>query len=488
MFRKLFQRRPRLDAADPDDRAAAVAALADDDQATFARVFQDDGDRQVRLAALARLTDPKPMLTGLADAEVAEAATRRLLAIADEHTPVAIREHPDLLRAALAYAQDKEAAVAAAASIADVETRAAALADNARAEVRRAAAEDAWAPDFLAELAKCMRGRDKLVHRLASERLAVFKQASAERCREDAETDRIAAAAEALADDDPHYEARRDTLDRNWQQHLRTLATTDQQLAPFGVVARDLNAIRGRFPVRRQPPKAALVNASENYQPLLAEAQTLAEEIAAEMASKSLAESLPGLTAKADALGDAWRSEAEAAAVAGLCAGGRSLVTSSVGRLFDAVAVLCGLADSVSYDGQAAVRLEQAAAVSGRSYRWGLPDPSRGVPMRIDPALVIAAVAEDAMAGVDPAVIAGAFHTGLAEMIVEVCERLRDAAGVGTAALSGGVFQNRLLVELAVHLLEAAGFEVLLHSQVPPNDGGISLGQVAVGRALLRAR
>lgn len=205
------------------------------------------------------------------------------------------------------------------------------------------------------------------------------------------------------------------------------------------------------------------------------------------------------------------RSEAEAAAVAGLCAGGRSLVTSSMGRLFDAVAALCGLADSVSYDGQAAIRLEQAAVVTDRSYRWDLPDsgpsgrgprsglalspsgpdpsdPSPpGPPMRIDPAPVIAAVATDAMAGVDPAVIAGAFHTGLAHMIVEVCARLRDATGVWTATLSGGVFQNRLLVELTAPLLEAAGFEVLLHSQVPPNDGGISLGQVAVGRALLRA-
>lgn len=205
------------------------------------------------------------------------------------------------------------------------------------------------------------------------------------------------------------------------------------------------------------------------------------------------------------------RSEAEAAAVVGLCAGGRSLVTSSMGRLFDAVAALCGLADSVSYDGQAAVRLEQAAAVTGRSYRWDLPDSgpsgrgprsglalspsgpdpsdprSPGPPMRIDPAPVIAAVAADAMAGVDPEVIAGAFHTSLAHMIVEVCARLRDATGVGTAALSGGVFQNRLLVELTAPLLETAGFEVLLHSQVPPNDGGISLGQVAVGRALLRA-
>ena len=216
-------------------------------------------------------------------------------------------------------------------------------------------------------------------------------------------------------------------------------------------------------------------------------------------------------TEAATAAGLLGRSEAEAAAVAGLCVEGRSLVTSSMGRLFDAVAALCGLADSVSYDGQAAARLEQAAAVTGRSYRWELPvsgpsgrdplsglvlspsgldppDPRpHGAPMRIDPAPVVAAIATDVRAGVDPAVIAGAFHTGLAEMIVEVCARLRDATGVGTATLSGGVFQNRLLVELTAPLLETAGFEVLLHSQVPPNDGGISLGQVAVGRALLQA-
>ena len=192
-----------------------------------------------------------------------------------------------------------------------------------------------------------------------------------------------------------------------------------------------------------------------------------------------------GAVAVAGLLG---RSEAELAAVAGLCAGGRSLVTSSMGRLFDAVAALCGLADIVSYDGQAAACLEQVAAVTGRSYRWDPSDPRPpGAPMRIDPAPVIAAVAADAMAGVDPAVIAGAFHVGLVEMIVEVCGCLRDATGVETAALSGGVFQNRLLVELAAPLLEDAGFEVLLHSQVPPNDGGISLGQVAVGRALLRS-
>ena len=312
MFRKLFQRKPRLDAADPNDRAAAVAALADDEQAAFARIFQDDADRRVRLAALARLADPQPMLDALADAEVAEAATARLLAIVDEHTPASIREHPDLLRASLAYAQDKDSALAAAPRISDVARRAAALADNARAEVRRAVAEEIWAPDFLAELAKSMRGRDKIVHRLASERLAALKQANAQRCREDAETDQLAAAAEALADDDPHYEARRDTLDRKWQEHLDALAATDQQLAPFGVVARDLNAIRGRFPVRRQPPKAVEADVSENFQPLLAEALTLAEDIAAAMASNASAESLAERATKAEALTSAWRSLAEA--------------------------------------------------------------------------------------------------------------------------------------------------------------------------------
>ena len=216
--------------------------------------------------------------------------------------------------------------------------------------------------------------------------------------------------------------------------------------------------------------------------------------------------------AVAAAAGLLGRSEAEVDAVAGLCAGDRSLTTSSVGRLFDAVAALCGLAGSVSYDGQAAARLEQAATVTGRSYQWDLadsvdppempmttdgrvgPGPRRRpqshpapVSMPIDTAPVVEAAAEDCRAGVDPAVIAGAFHAGLAGMIAGVCERLRDSTGVGTAALSGGVFQNQLLVELTVPLLEAAGFEVLLHFQVPPNDGGISLGQVAVGRALLRA-
>ncbi|MGH8918641.1 MAG: carbamoyltransferase HypF, partial [Actinomycetes bacterium] len=78
------------------------------------------------------------------------------------------------------------------------------------------------------------------------------------------------------------------------------------------------------------------------------------------------------------------------------------------------------------------------------------------------------------------------FHHGVADAIVRVCATLRDSTGVNAAALSGGVFQNVLLLERTVVGLEQAGFRVLTHSRVPPNDGGISLGQVAVAAACSR--
>ena len=84
-------------------------------------------------------------------------------------------------------------------------------------------------------------------------------------------------------------------------------------------------------------------------------------------------------------------------------------------------------------------------------------------------------------------VIATRFHHGVADAIVRVCLMLRETTGVGAAALSGGVFQNVLLLERTVAGLEQAGFRVLTHSRVPPNDGGISLGQVAIAAELLRS-
>ena len=160
-----------------------------------------------------------------------------------------------------------------------------------------------------------------------------------------------------------------------------------------------------------------------------------------------------------------------------------SIRTSSMGRLFDAVAALCGVADHVSYEGQAAIMLEQRAIETERTYTWTLGGPD-GIVI-VDPASVIHAVVDDVRAGVDVGSIAGAFHQAVAGMIADVCALLGETSGHTTVALSGGVFQNRRLVELTVPLLDQQGFTTLLHRQVPPNDGGISLGQAAVGRARL---
>ncbi len=84
--------------------------------------------------------------------------------------------------------------------------------------------------------------------------------------------------------------------------------------------------------------------------------------------------------------------------------------------------------------------------------------------------------------------IAARFHNGLAAAVVEVCDRLRESTGIGAVALSGGVFQNALLLLRVTTMLHRRGFRTLLHSQVPANDGGISLGQAAVAGALCRKR
>jgi hydrogenase maturation protein HypF len=165
-------------------------------------------------------------------------------------------------------------------------------------------------------------------------------------------------------------------------------------------------------------------------------------------------------------------------------------VTSSAGRLFDAVAALTGVRDSVSYEGQAAVELEQRAAAAwaavpaAAAYRAAI---TPGAPLTVAGADLFRAAAEDLLDGQPAGVIAARFHHGVAALIVEVCLLLRESSGLGTVALSGGVFQNVLLLETAAGRLEGSGFRVLTHSRVPPNDGGISLGQAVVAAARDRA-
>ncbi len=160
-------------------------------------------------------------------------------------------------------------------------------------------------------------------------------------------------------------------------------------------------------------------------------------------------------------------------------------VTSSAGRLFDAVAALLGVRDSINYEGQAAVELEQLATTSRHDpYPAAITD---GRPLTVAGSDLIRAAAGDLLAGVPREVIGARFHQGVAAMIGEACGLLRERSGLGTVALSGGVFQNLLLLGTVVDLLEGRGFRVLTHSRVPPNDGGISLGQAVVAAARDRA-
>jgi hydrogenase maturation protein HypF len=159
--------------------------------------------------------------------------------------------------------------------------------------------------------------------------------------------------------------------------------------------------------------------------------------------------------------------------------------TSSVGRLFDAVAALVGVRQTVTYEAQAAIELEAVAKDAADGYELPLLP---GEPLRLDPRPLVRGVARDVLDGVPVPVMAGRFHRGLAEAVARVCRAVRDRTGVNVVGLTGGVFQNVLLLRLAVEALRRDGFAVLVHRQVPANDGGLSLGQAVLARAVLAAR
>ncbi len=144
---------------------------------------------------------------------------------------------------------------------------------------------------------------------------------------------------------------------------------------------------------------------------------------------------------------------------------------TGAGRWFDAISALCGVRDVVTYEGQAAVELE-AIAAPGEHAAY----PVDGFDLRP----MVVAIVNDLDAGVDVARIAARFHRTLAEVVVGAAVRARAEHALGCVALSGGCFQNRLLTETVKGLLEARGFEVLVHRRVPPNDGGVALGQAAI--------
>lgn len=155
--------------------------------------------------------------------------------------------------------------------------------------------------------------------------------------------------------------------------------------------------------------------------------------------------------------------------------------TSSAGRLFDAVSALLGLpgSDRTTYEGQAAIELELAVDDGlGSWYPFALSDAGDG--WVVETREIIAGVVEDLRKGCAPGEIAGRFHRTMAEIVLAGCLRIREAGGPSAVALSGGTFQNMLLLEKASRLLEEHGFVVHRHRCVPANDGGVSLGQVAL--------
>ncbi|MDJ0394694.1 carbamoyltransferase HypF [Rhodococcus sp. G-MC3] len=167
--------------------------------------------------------------------------------------------------------------------------------------------------------------------------------------------------------------------------------------------------------------------------------------------------------------------------------------TSSMGRLFDAVASLVGVRHVVEYEAQAAIELEALARgvdCGGVRYEFALPNTifnamsDGGTDSEtVDCAPVIRAVVTDIRAGVPAAVVAARFHDAVATAVVHIAEATRASTGQVTVVLTGGVFQNALLLSSTVQALRASGFVALRPHRLPPNDGGLALGQILIGCA-----
>jgi hydrogenase maturation protein HypF len=162
-----------------------------------------------------------------------------------------------------------------------------------------------------------------------------------------------------------------------------------------------------------------------------------------------------------------------------------SPLTSSCGRLFDGVSALLGLCLSVSYEGQAAVELEMIADPGeDEAYEFSSEEEAGKEIIRLKP--MIEGILRDIEKGTVHPVISGKFHNTLVKIGVAICQKIKRQGGPKRVALTGGVFQNRLLSERMKATLEKAGFAVLLHRRVPCNDGGLSLGQAVIANFIAK--
>ncbi len=174
-----------------------------------------------------------------------------------------------------------------------------------------------------------------------------------------------------------------------------------------------------------------------------------------------------------------WGDEKTSFIMKMLRQGINSPLTSSAGRLFDAVASILSLRDKVNYEAQAAIELEMIADEDENSgYEFEIY--GEGNVLIIDPTKTIIDIVCDMDCGIHLSVISARFHNTVLGWTLEICRRMRDKTGINKVALSGGVFQNRYLSERLKPRLKEEGFSVIFHAKVPTNDGGISLGQAVI--------
>jgi len=157
-------------------------------------------------------------------------------------------------------------------------------------------------------------------------------------------------------------------------------------------------------------------------------------------------------------------------------------LTSSMGRLFDSVASLANVRHKINYEAQAAIEIEALADPEETSeYAFDIRSPAGDESVYlIDPAPVIENVVHDLHAGCSACTISARFHNGCARMVANMCHELRELTGIDEVALSGGVWQNTLLLRKTVLMLERRGFHVYIPQAIPANDGGLALGQAMI--------
>ncbi|MBQ6553802.1 MAG: carbamoyltransferase HypF, partial [Firmicutes bacterium] len=169
-----------------------------------------------------------------------------------------------------------------------------------------------------------------------------------------------------------------------------------------------------------------------------------------------------------------------------------SVTSTSCGRLFDAVSAILGIRRVSTFEGEASTALMYYAEVFEKENKGLVPNyniygqllKEDNNFIKLNTSLLAADIAKRRLNGENIGALAYLFHDALADMVTEACVKAREKTNINTCALSGGVFQNRLLVRLCKEKLGNNGFDIILHSLVPPNDGGIALGQAAAGTAI----